>query len=166
MTVQLENYPNYQSGSSAIPGKLFLLYVNYGEGATESNPVWVLLGGLRDNPITIDSDTIDASNKSSGGWGESLAGINSWSSSCELVIKQNDVGYDVLESWKFNQDFQAAKPALNFLFYNVQTKTAYKSWGVISSLEISASHDDVMTASIDITGVAPITKEEDYEIGE
>lgn len=164
MAVNLENYPSYSSHSSAIPGKLFLLYVNYGEGATETSPKWVLLGGLRDNPITIESDSIDASNKSSGGWGESLSGVNSWSSSCELVIKQDDTGYDVLESWKFNQDFQSAKPALNFMFYNVQTKTAYRSWGIINSLEIAASYDDVMTASIDIAGVAPITKEENYEI--
>lgn len=164
MAVKLENYPSYDSRSSAIPGKLFLLYVNYGEGATESSPKWVLLGGLRDNPITVESDAIDASNKSSDGWGESLAGVNSWSSSCELVIKQGDTGYDVLETWKFNQEYQASKPALNFLFYNVQTKTAYKSWGIINSLEIAASYDDVMTASIDITGVAAITKEEDYEL--
>lgn len=164
MAVQIANYPLYQSGSSAVPGKLFLLYVNYGENASETSPTWVLLGGLRDNPITIESDEIDASNKSSNGWGESLPGINTWSSSCELVIKQGDLGYDVLESWKFNQEFQAAKPALNFLFYNLQTSTAYVSWGIISSLEIAASYDDVMTATIDINGVAPIEKTENYQL--
>lgn len=158
MAVEIDNYPDYTDGSIAVLGKLFLCYLNYGPEATATSPKWLLLGGSRNNPLTIESDSIDASSKSSSGYGEHLPGTASWSSDTEVVLRAGDQAFEVLEHWKLNQDVQTEKPALNFAFVNTQTKEYYTGWGTITSLELDTSYDDVVTATWTIEGTGPITK--------
>lgn len=154
MSYTAENYPAF-TGSSAIAGKKFLLYVADSEK-------WNLIGGLRDNGLEISADSIDASSKDAGGWGESIPGTRSWSSSPTMVVKTNNTGDEFIENWVLSEDIQNAKPALHFAFVNSQTKEYYHGWGTVSSYSMEASYDDVMTKTISIGGVGPITKAENF----
>lgn len=78
------------TGSVATAGKDYLIYLNTGE--TEATPVWTLLGGQRSGDLARKADSIDASNKTSGGWKSSLAGLREWSIDLESVVILNDAG--------------------------------------------------------------------------
>ena len=47
VTISAANLPQFD-GATGVPGKRRVLYVNYGVGATEKKPVWVLVGGAED----------------------------------------------------------------------------------------------------------------------
>lgn len=150
MTYESTNYPEFK-GSSAIAGKKFLLYVAYSQK-------WNLVGGLRDNGLDVSAESIDASSKDNGGWGESIPGTRSWTSSPSLVVKTNNEGDNIIEAWVLSEDLQNERPALQFAFVNSQTKEYYTGWGTVSSYSYEASYDDVMIKSMEIGGVGPIEK--------
>lgn len=150
------NYPSFDT-PAAIAGKKFILYVaNVPEGVGE--PKWEMIGGLRDTGIQISAEAIDASNKGSDGWGESIPGVRSWTASPTLVVKTGNKGDELIEAWVFDENIQNERPALRFAFVNTQTKEYYDSWGTVSSYSIDASYTDVMTKSIEINGVCALTK--------
>ena len=155
MAYTAEKYPAY-SGSTAIAGKKFLLYVAY-------DNKWNLIGGLRDTTLEISADSIDASSKDNGGWGESLPGQRSWTASPSVVVKSANEGNDIIENWVLDEDLQNAKPALHFAFVNVSDKSYYDGWGVVTSYSIEASYDDVMTKSMEINGVGPVAKKTAFD---
>lgn len=155
MAYTAENYPAY-TGSAAVAGKKFLLYVAYGDK-------WNLIGGLRDTSLEISADSIDASSKDNGGWGEAVPGQRSWTGSPSVVVKPVNEGDAIIEAWVLDEELQTAKPALRFAFVNVADKSYYDGWGVVTSYSIEASYDDVMTKSMEINGVGPITKKTDFD---
>lgn len=154
MTYTAENYPAYP-GSAVVAGKKFLLYVAY-------QNKWNLIGGLRDTGLEISAESIDASNKDNDGWGESIPGQRSWSSSPSLVVKTTNEGDGIIENWMLNEKLQTEKPALHFAFVNTADKSYYDGWGVVTSYSIEASYDDVMTKSMEINGCGPIQKKEAF----
>lgn len=154
MAYTAENYPAF-AGSAAVAGKKFLLYVAYSDK-------WNLIGGLRDTSLEISADSIDASSKDNGGWGESLPGPRSWTASPSIVVKNTNEGDGIIENWMLDEELQAQKPALRFAFVNTADKSFYDGWGVVTSYSIEAPHDDVVTKSIEITGSGPITKRAEF----
>lgn len=160
MAYTKENYPEY-AGSTAIAGKKFLLYIQMMDGETAK---WELLGGLRDTGIEISADSIDASNKGSDGWGESIPGLKSWTSSPSCVVKTGNVALAFIEEWVFSDAIQNDRPALHVAFVNAQTKAAYESWANVSSFSIEAAHDDVMQVSMEMNGVCALERKENFEL--
>lgn len=159
MAYTKENYPVYE-GSTAIAGKKFLLYVEMIDGSTSK---WELIGGQRDTGLEISAESIDATNKGSDGWGESIPGMKSWTSSPTLVCKTVNVAKDFLEDWVFSDDIQNDRPALHFAFVNSVTKDYYDSYGTVGNYSIEASYDDVMTVSMDIAGVCALTRRTNFD---
>lgn len=84
MSYTAEKYPAYD-GSTAIAGKKFLLHVAYDNKRNR-------IGGLRDTTLQISADSIDASSKDIGGWGESLPGQRSWIASPSVAVKSSNKG--------------------------------------------------------------------------
>lgn len=150
MAYEASKYPT-SAVSSAVAGKKFLLYVAY-------DSKWNLVGGLRDTGLTISQEGIDASSKDNDGWGESIAGARNWEASAEIVVKSTNEGDAIVENWVLDDVLQDTIPALKFAFVNAIDKTYYHGFGVVTSYELSASYDDVMTKSISISGSSKITK--------
>ncbi len=155
MAYTAEQYPEYK-GSSAIAGKRFLLYVAY-------DSKWNLIGGLRDTSLEISADSIDASSKDNGGWGESIPGPRNWTCSPSVVVKSNNEGDAIIENWMLKEELQTKRPALRFALVNTADKSYYDGWGVVTSYSLEASYDDVSTKSVEINGVGPITKLADFD---
>lgn len=55
-----------------LEGKYVLVYLNFGESATEASPKWAMIGGQKSGDLDLSADSIDASDKTSGGWGENI----------------------------------------------------------------------------------------------
>lgn len=160
-TVTQENFPDY-TGSSAISGKLWLMYYNYGASASASAPVWNKLGATKDTPLSISADTIDATTKDDDGWGSKIPGTKSWSSSINLVAKKDDQSFNVLEEWMMNDELQSVKPAINVAFVNTATKKYYVGWCTITSMNLTASYSDVATWAFELQGVGPIERKDNW----
>ena len=129
-----------------LVGKNVLLYINYGEGATEAAPVWTLVGGQRTASLSMSADAIDATNKTSGGWGETYAGIKSTQLSFEGIINKNDDGYAALK------DAYIKGEAVDLCRYATDG-TAERNWYNITELSDEAPYNDMATFSITAGGI-------------
>lgn len=142
---------------TVVVGKNVFLYINYGENASESSPVWCLIGGQRSTNVEMESDEIDASHKTSGGWKITKAGLRSWSFSADAVVLLGDDGA------------KAAKLAFTSgvaAQFRIVTKNdagtvleAENGWGNVTSFSKEAPHDDVATISMEISGNGALTEE-------
>ena len=129
-----------------LVGKQVLLYINYGEGATEASPVWCLVGGQRNANLSMTADDIDASNKSSGGWGETYAGIKRTELSFDGIICKNDDGYNAMK------DAYIKGEAVDCCRYATDG-TAERNWYNITDLSDETPYDDMATFSCSMGGV-------------
>lgn len=142
--------PQPTSQDTIVMGRNVFLYINYGENATEANPVWTIVGGQRSTSVDLTADEIDASHKTSGGWKTSKAGLRGWKFSSEAVVLDGDMGAEGVE-----KAFIDGVPAQFKLVTKDDLGNTIKAeigWGSVTSFSRSASYDDVETASMEISG--------------
>lgn len=142
--------PENPSTLAATLGKDFLLYVNTG---TADAPKWSVVGGQRSTSLKRTADEIDGSDKTTGGWKVSLAGLRGWSMEAESIVILSDAGRETLD-FAFNNGKQIH---CKFAFPGT---TNYIGWGSITDYSLETPHDDVATLSITINGVGPLTQSE------
>lgn len=128
-----------------LMGKDVLLYLNYGEGATEAAPVWALIGGQTTADLDMSADSIDLTNKGSDGWGETGAGIKTTELSLEGIVCNNDEAYAALkQAFVDGVDVDICRFA--------KDGTADRNWYSITELSDETPHDDAATFSITLGG--------------
>jgi TP901-1 family phage major tail protein len=141
------NLPSNPSPAQATVGKDYLLYINTG---TPTIPIWTLIGGQRAGTLTRKADTVEASDKTTGGWKASLIGLLSWSISLDGLVLLQDAGLDALEA-AFNAGQQ-----INVQF--VYPSKSYRTgWGTISELTIDNQYNQAATLKGTIDGVGPLS---------
>lgn len=129
-----------------IAGKNVLVYINYGEGATYDAPKWCLIGGQTTADLDMTADSIDASTKDSGGWGETLAGMKSTELDLEGVAAVNDEGLDQLKQAYLNG------LTVDICRYTVGAGTADRNFYVVTEYSDSTPHDDVVSYKAKLSG--------------
>ena len=138
--------PTRSALEDKLVGKNVLLYINFGEGATEAAPVWTLIGGQRTASLSMTADGIDATNKASGGWGETYAGIKSTQLSFDGIINKNDDGYAALK------DAYIKGEPVDLCRYATDG-TAERNWYNITDLSDEAPYNDMATFSCTAGGL-------------
>ena len=138
--------PTRSTAEDKLVGKNVLVYINYGEGATEAAPVWTLIGGQRSASLSMTADDIDATNKTSGGWGETYAGIKSTTLSIDGIIRNADDGYGALK------DAYIDGEAVDICRFATDG-TAERNWYNITELSCEAPYNDMATFSVTLGGV-------------
>lgn len=146
LAINPDYYPQNTNASQSMAGKNLLLYIAYGEGATVESPIWNLVGGQRNSPLSMSADEIDASDKSSGGWGETLQGTKTWSIEQECVYKVNDNGFDIMR-YAFLNDIPV------YLMRRDKNGNAVKGFANITEFSDDNPHDDVATATVTFSGI-------------
>lgn len=146
LAINPDYYPKNTNASQSMAGKNLLLYIAYGEGATVESPIWNLVGGQRNSPLSMSADEIDASDKSSGGWGETLQGTKTWSIEQECVYKVNDNGFDIMR-YAFLKDIPV------YLMRRDKNGNAVKGFANITEFSDDNPHDDVATATVTFSGI-------------
>lgn len=131
--------------SDKLLGKGVLAYLNFGESATESSPVWALFGAQRSGNLSRTADEIDASNKSSGGWGETLPGVKNSELTIDCVMLAGDEIYNALCDAYENDE------AVDVCRYK-SDGTADRNWYSITDLSDETPHDDLVTFSVTLKG--------------
>lgn len=146
---QLKTLPENPDKSVASPGKDFLLQVNAG---TDAKANFIDVGGQRNAPLDETAQTIDATHKKSGGWGQTIAGTRSWSCSYQGLRIINDDGLRVLEYC-----FHNAKQA-NVRF--VRADGYYQEgWCFVTKLTKDTAYNGVATCNMTLSGVGAISEE-------
>lgn len=114
--------------------------------------------------LTINSDTIDTSNKMDGVWTSAKAGKLSWTiSSDNLLADTNGTDFDyfydkMVKREPFIIRFGRAKDA-NGDDYDLNTgKSYYEGKAYMTSCELSAENQSAASLSVELTGNGPLTK--------
>ena len=145
---ELQGLPENSNKSVAEAGKDTLLSVNKG---TEAAPVWVLVGGQRNTPLTRKANTLDASHKTSGGWSSKVPGLKEWSISYSGLQIASDEGLQIVD-YCFNNDKQ------------VNVKISYKNgsfrtgWAFVTEYSDDNAHDAISTVKISLEGIGAISE--------
>lgn len=129
-----------------LVGKNVLIYINFGETATEAAPVWTLIGGQRGGSLSMTAEEIDASNKTSGGWGESYPGTKTTKLTIDGIINTNDEGYAALK------DAFIKGEAVDICRY-ASDGTADRNWYSVTELSDETPHNDMATFSATLGGL-------------
>lgn len=108
------------------------------------NDSYVTLGGQRGATLNRSAETIDITNKVSGGWMENMAGFKEWSIDCDGLIVATDTAFNTLET-----AFENGTEVL--LQFSNGTMT-YTGSAVITDFPIEAPYDDALTYSLSFTG--------------
>lgn len=154
---EIKKLPSNPDTSIAEAGKDTLLYVADGTD-TDGKETYVLVGGQRNAPLKRQADTLDASHKTSGGWGASLAGKKSWSISYSGLQVLNDKGLEILDYAYTNSKQIKVK-----IMY--RDKTYRTGWASVTEFDDDNAHDAVATVSVTLSGVGAISDIQAAESG-
>lgn len=118
----------------------------------KSGSNYITIGGQKDATLSFDSDTINITTKDDGDWRQFLAGLKSWTLSCDALYIDGD----------------AAQIALQNAFANAQTVEVKMSKAgsftttgnaIVTHLEFGAPLEDAFTASVEFQGTGMATIE-------
>lgn len=101
MAITADSLPENPNKTQATVGKDYFLKVNTG---TYESPTWTLVGGQRNSKLGKKADSIDVSDKTTGGWSSKMPGLKSWTIDLSGLVMLNDDGVDAL-----NAAFDASK---------------------------------------------------------
>lgn len=131
-----------------IRGIDIMVSVNTGTAAV---PVYTAVGGQRGATLNRSSETIDVSNKVSGDWKKSIAGLKEWSVDADGLLALSDAGFAALET-----AFEDSEEVLIQIAKG--TALMYSGGAIITDFPIEAPYDDVATYSVSFTGTGALTK--------
>jgi len=130
-------------------GKDYLVYINTGTAAV---PIWSIIGGLRGTTLNESSEEIDGSNKSSGGWPATAAGLKKWSVDTDGLIPDadGDIGLKAMRRAK------RQGKAVNFKF-RYPDNTYQIGWAIVTEFNKEAPYDAEATYSLTLNGSGPLS---------
>lgn len=110
---------------------------------------YIAIGGQSGASLELSSDVIDITDKNSGGWRSSMAGMLSWSLSADGFLVEDDEALEILET-KFL--------AREFIEMEVKFPSGklYKGTASISSFPLDLSQDSAVSYSLQFDGVGPL----------
>lgn len=120
----------------------------------------VLVGCVQETSISVDSEMLAASCKSSLGWAESTPGEKSWSASLNGVFRiytdpDDDTNYSAIQLF----DAIVAGTKLTIKFGTTTTgDTQFSGDGYLGSWELTGSNGDVSTYSAELVGTGALSK--------
>lgn len=117
--------------------------------ADESGTMQVL-GGQSGATLNREAETIDTTDKTSGGFSSAMAGIISWSIDADGFVVLGDEAFDLIEDTflareRFQVEIRVGADD------NTNGRT-YKGWVYITDLPLEFAQDDAVTYSLSLQG--------------
>lgn len=111
-----------------------------------------ILGGQRGATLNRGSETLDVSNKATGGaWKEFIAGAKEWSIDCDGILIDGDASFAELESAFLSGDVIKVK-------IGDDAGWGYTGDAIITDFPIEAPYDDALTYAVTLQGTGALTK--------
>lgn len=111
------------------------------------------IGGQKGASLKRQAETIDVSDKTSGGWSESIMGLKSWSLECEGFVTLGDEGFEALHT-----SFDDRTPLDVELIVGGSDGYTYKGKAVITDFPEEFAMDDAVTYSLTLQGASPLER--------
>ena len=108
------------------------------------------VGGQKGCTLTMETDTIDTSNKNDAGWASFIGGAKQWSVSCDGQFIVDDEGQEAI------MDAFIAGTEVEVEMKNQGEKIYYKGKACITSVEVDAQFDDVATLAVEFQGLGAL----------
>ena len=108
------------------------------------------IAGQKGCTLTMESDTIDTSNKNDAGWASFIGGAKQWSVSCDGQFVVDDEGQKAI------MDAVIAGTEVEVEMKNQGEKIYYKGKACITSVEVDAQFDDVATLAVEFQGLGAL----------
>ena len=112
----------------------------------------VPLGGQKNATLTRRISPIKITNKITGEWEDSIAGLRSWSVNCSGMFINGSESYDILES--------AFEDGTAITVKIKRNNKTYVGRALITSFPIVANYNDTFTYNIILTGVGKLENED------
>lgn len=119
----------------------------------KDNTGMVAVGGQKGASLSRSAETIDVSDKTSGGWAESIMGLKSWSVDCEGFVVLGDKGYDLLE-----EAFENRTPVEVEIKIGEEDGYTRKGKVVITDFPEDYAQDNAVSFTVSLQGASPLTK--------
>lgn len=152
----LKALPENPDKAVAAVGKDTLLYVakaKSGSAGTDADYDYVLVGGQRNSPVNSQANSIDASHKTSGGWGSNLPGLKTWDIAYSGLQVMDDDGLAILE-----YAYRESKQVHVKVVYS--DKSYQTGWAYVTQFNKDNNYTAVSTVSITLSGqgeISPVT---------
>lgn len=114
---------------------------------------YVAIGGQKGASLKRQAETIDVSDKTSGGWSESIMGLKSWSLDCEGFVCLGDAGFNVLHT-----AFDNRTPLEVEIKVGDTEGYTYTGSVVITDFPEEYPSDDAVTYSLSLQGASALIK--------
>ena len=112
-----------------------------------------VLGYQKNCTLSLESDSIDVSNKNSDGWSDFIPGTKSWTVSCDGQFAVEDAAQgDIIDAFKSNT-------FVDIEMKNEDDTIHYAGKAMITSLELEAPYDDVFAYSVEFQGKGELATE-------
>lgn len=111
-----------------------------------------VVGGQRGCTLNRGAETLDVSNKATGGaWKEFIAGAKEWSIDCDGILVEDDTAFAALES-----AFLAGTTVE--VQIGDDAGWGYKGTAIITDFPIEAPYDDALSYSMTFQGTGALSK--------
>jgi len=123
---------------------------------TDESGVKQIVGGQTNCTLNREAETISVTDKTSGGFTSSIAGLISWSVDCDGFVVLGDTAFDLIES-----TFLARKSIEVEIRVGANSEAegvTYTGSGFIVDLPLEFSMDDAVTYAISIEGGSPLER--------
>lgn len=117
---------------------------------------YVSLGGQKGASLSRSANTIDVTDKNSGGWAENMAGVKSWSIDCDGFVVLGDSALTQLHT---AFDSRTAIEVEIRVGDNADTNGyTYTGKAVITDFPEEYAQDDAVTFSLSLQGASPLVR--------
>lgn len=123
---------------------------------TQSDGTVVALGGQTDSTLNREADTIDITDKTTGGFKASMAGLISWSVDCDGFVVLGNEAYGLMEDAFLSRT--PVEVVLRVGAYEDADGVTYTGSGYIVDLPLEFGQEDAVTYSLSIEGASALEK--------
>jgi TP901-1 family phage major tail protein len=116
----------------------------------------IVLGGQTGCTLNREADTIDVTDKTSGGFKTSLAGLISWSVDCDGFVVLGDQAFELIETAFMNRT--PVDVLIRVGANDDADGVTYTGQGYIVDLPLEFAQDDAVTYSLSIEGATALTR--------
>lgn len=115
---------------------------------------YVPVGGQKGCSLSRSASTIDTTDKTSGGWSESIVGIKSWSLECDGFVTLGDEGFELLVD-----AFDKRTPLEVEIKVGDTNGYTYTGSVVITDFPEEYPQDDAVSFSLSLAGASPLVRQ-------
>lgn len=150
VTIAKENYPGFTQDAT-VSGKRIATFLNYGTGASATNPVWNELGGVTSNALNLSANVSTVQTKENGYWGKSGITSKSLEYTADMVLTRDNVAQMAIDEFMYNDEITAEKGALEIANVDLDTLEYTKMRIVPTAWGMTAASEDSVQYSLSAT---------------